>query len=62
MYKNKKDKINCLKTREWVLENIDWKCELKLFFSGKNLSCHERGYRLVFFRKTIQKILYLHRL
>ena len=37
VYKNKKDKINCLKTREWVLENIDWKCELKLFFSGKNL-------------------------
>ena len=39
VYKNKKDKINCLKTREWVLENIDWKCELKLFFSGKNLGC-----------------------
>ena len=35
--KTKKDKINCLKTREWVLENIDWKCELTVFLVDKIL-------------------------
>ena len=37
--KNKKDKINCQENRAWVVKNVDWKCELKLLFSERNLGC-----------------------
>jgi hypothetical protein len=32
------DKV-VIKVREWVLENIDWDCNLKTFFREKNLGC-----------------------
>ena len=29
----------CEKLRNWVIENIDWECELKTLFQEKNLGC-----------------------
>lgn len=36
--RNEKEKINCDKTRN-IINQIDWKCELKTLFREKNLGC-----------------------
>jgi hypothetical protein len=36
---NKDDIINCEEVRKYVLDNIDWDCEIKKLFREKNLGC-----------------------
>lgn len=36
-YKNEKAKVE--EVREYVMQNIDWKCEIKTRFSDKNMGC-----------------------
>lgn len=36
---NIEDPINCKKSREIVLQSIDWDCEVKTLFRDKNLGC-----------------------
>lgn len=35
----KEEKEKCEKIRKYVLDNIDWKCEVKTLFRDKNLGC-----------------------
>ncbi len=36
---NNDDEIKCEKVRKYILENIDWKCDVKTLFQEKNLGC-----------------------
>ena len=36
---NDNDKVKCEKVRKYVLDNIDWDCEIKTLFQEKNLGC-----------------------
>lgn len=38
-WRNEEEKIKCVNTREAVLNNIDWDCEVKTLFQDKNLGC-----------------------
>ena len=44
--KNKKDKVNCQKNRDWVVKNVDWKCELKLLFSERKCISFLRSFAI----------------
>lgn len=36
---NEVDKIKCENVRKFIIDNIDWKCEVKTLFHNKNLGC-----------------------
>jgi hypothetical protein len=37
---NKKDDAAlCQETRDWIVKNVDWDCDLKLLFAGRNMGC-----------------------
>ena len=36
---NEVDKIKCENVRKFIIDNIDWKCEVKTLFQEKNLGC-----------------------
>ncbi|MDB5150052.1 MAG: nucleotide-diphospho-sugar transferase [Mucilaginibacter sp.] len=36
---NAKDIVNCKLTRNWVIESIDWDCEVKTLFRDHNIGC-----------------------
>lgn len=36
---NHLDEINCIKSREYVLSNIDWECEVHTLFRSQNSGC-----------------------
>lgn len=33
------DAALCQETRDWIVKNIDWDCEVKLLFAGRNMGC-----------------------
>ncbi len=38
--KNKEnDAVLCQETRDWIVANVDWDCDLKLLFAGRNMGC-----------------------
>ena len=36
------EKLKCLSVRDFVENNIDWKCDLKKVYSNTNLGCAKR--------------------
>ena len=38
--KSTQDRLNCEQVRNWVLDHIDWPCEVHKKFEAKNLGLH----------------------